>query len=564
MEEPVPPADTHATPQSHTGAGTHADMSGQVLGDYRILRRLGEGGMGQVYLAEQISLRRQVALKVLKPELADNETSSRRFKAEAEAVARATHANIVQIYNIGATGGVNYMALEYVEGRNLRDLVEKKKPISAEAGLKIMAQVAAALQRAGELSIIHRDIKPENILISRSGEVKVADFGLSRCFDRPQSLTRSGVVMGTPLYMSPEQVDATRPADHRSDLYAFGATAYFMFAGEPPFRGETPLEVAYQHVHKAPEPLAELRPDLPADLCALIHRMMAKQPEQRCQTAHEVAREVARLSEQLRVTSTLSSSVAPRVAKLVAEKQVASIPARKRLRLRHILAALSVLGALAAGLALGWYRQQPSITKAVTPPDDDILQVRALFSVEEREKLLRRLIKENYKPASPVDARVLAGLHAAVDLELLYLSARRLDDAEALARELCAGEEKGCPGRLLGQLSRAMAAAFRDNSAESNTQFLVIMGEFEKLDRLAALSPASKGDPASQKEWQAHQEDVEVYNLLWKSTPPAGALREMVARALHHNFENDPKNFPPKLEAYRHPPRPQAKADSGP
>src|SRR5205823_8170965 len=140
--------------------------------------------------------------------------SLQRFKAEALNVARATHANIVQIYTIGEANGINYIALEYVEGKNLREFIEKKGTPEISLGLHIMAQVAAALQRASELGVIHRDVKPENIMLTKKGEVKVADFGLSRCFDEAnaQHLTQSQVVMGTPLYMSPEQVER-RPVD---------------------------------------------------------------------------------------------------------------------------------------------------------------------------------------------------------------------------------------------------------------------------------------------------------------------------------------------------------------
>src|SRR5207249_808228 len=140
-------------------------------------------------------------------------------------------------------------------------------------GLSIMRQVAAALQRACELGIIHRDIKPENILVTRKGEVKVADFGLSRVFSedggQPLHLTQSGVTMGTPLYMSPEQVEGKKSIDHRTDIYSFGVTCYHMFAGHPPFKGTSPFEVAVQHVQKEPQPLGEIRPDLPPELCAI-------------------------------------------------------------------------------------------------------------------------------------------------------------------------------------------------------------------------------------------------------------------------------------------------------
>ncbi len=216
------------------------DLTGRTLADFHILRRLGQGGMGQVYLAEQISLKRKVALKILRPELASDPTALPRFKAEATAVAQATHANIVQVYAIGEADGMSYMALEYVEGRNLREYLAKKGPPDVLLALSIMRQVASALQRASELGIIHRDIKPENILLTRKGEVKVADFGLSRCLigDRPAlNLTQSGVTMGTPLYMSPEQVEG-KPVDSRTDIYSFGVTCYHMLAGQPPFHGD--------------------------------------------------------------------------------------------------------------------------------------------------------------------------------------------------------------------------------------------------------------------------------------------------------------------------------------
>ena len=546
MDQPTRPPENDTAP---TGAGD-VDRSGQVVGDYQVLRKLGAGGMGDVYLAEQLSLRRKVALKILRPELAGVDASLKRFKAEAEAVARATHANIVQIYNIGRTGNLNYMALEYVEGHSLRDLVDRNRRLSVATGLKIMAQVAAALQRAGELNIIHRDIKPENILVGRTGEVKVADFGLSRCFDKPQALTRSGVVMGTPLYMSPEQVEMKRPVDHRSDIYAFGATCYFMFAAEPPFKGTTPLQVAYQQVHHEPPPLNHVRPDLPPDLCALIHKMMAKQPEQRFQSAWELVREIAKQCEQERVPNP-HVAVGPPVAKLLPPpspvSRVISIY-RRRARRRHLVI-LTIALALLAGCTIGWYRHRPSLPPPPAGDDDGL--ARALFSKREKEKQLAKLVRENYKPQGPLDIKVLSGLGAAVDLGLVYLEERRIDEAEAFFKDLCAGSEKGCPGRLLSTLGKAMVLAFRDEPAESNRQFVTIMAEFDKLEKLAPVNPQLK-------------DDAKIYDLLWKTNPPAASLREMAARALQRNYDNDSKKFPSQLDAYRFPPRPLPKATPGP
>ncbi len=263
------------------------DLTGRTLGDYRILRRIGQGGMGQVYLAEQMSLKRNVALKILRAELAGNEASLQRFKVEAEAVAKATHANIVQVYAYGEADGFPYIALEYVEGRNLKEYVARKGPPKLAVALSIIRQTAAGLQRASEAGIVHRDVKPENILLTaRRGEAKVADFGLFRaCLmaDQPLHLTQSGVIMGTPLYMSPEQVEG-KPLDSRTDIYSLGVTCYYMLAGKPPFDGATPFEVAMKHARDEPPPLAAVCPDLPEGLCAIVHKMMAKDPAQRCQT----------------------------------------------------------------------------------------------------------------------------------------------------------------------------------------------------------------------------------------------------------------------------------------
>ena len=167
-----------------------------------------------------------------------------------------------------------------------------------------MRQVAAALERAGELGIVHRDIKPENILLTRKGEVKVTDFGLSRCFatEAPLNLTQSGVTMGTPLYMWPEQVRG-QPIDPRTDIYSFGVTCYHMLAGEPPFRGTTAFDVAVQHVQGEPRPLGSLRPDLPPELCAVVHKMMARRPEDRYQSARDILNDLSRFKDGIGLTT---------------------------------------------------------------------------------------------------------------------------------------------------------------------------------------------------------------------------------------------------------------------
>ena len=257
------------------------NLTGRQLGDYRVLRRLGIGGMAEVYLAEQCSLGRQVALKVLLRHLAADATYVERFQNEARAAASLVHANIVQIHEVGQADGLYFIAQEYVRGKNLGELLRQQGSLEPRLVLDIMRQASAALCKADELGIVHRDIKPENIMLSQSGEVKVADFGLARVQDSDRkNLTREGVAMGTPLYMSPEQIEGRR-LDSRSDIYSLGITCYHLLAGRPPHCGETALAVAVQHLNSLPEPLENARPEVPSGLARIIHRMIAKLPEKR-------------------------------------------------------------------------------------------------------------------------------------------------------------------------------------------------------------------------------------------------------------------------------------------
>ncbi|MCI0680888.1 MAG: serine/threonine protein kinase [Gemmataceae bacterium] len=538
-QESVPPEPVAAEPVAAPAADTAAapspepDLTGQTFGDFRIMRRLGQGGMGQVYLAEQISLKRHVALKFLKADLAANEVSLRRFKQEAESVARVTHANIVQIYAIAETAGQHYMALEYVEGKNLREFLEKRGTPDVLLGLRIMTQVAAALQRANEHGIVHRDIKPENILLTRTFEVKVADFGLSRCFGEQQAvhLTQSNVTMGTPLYMSPEQVEGKRTIDHRSDIYSFGVTCYHMFAGHPPFRGTSPFEVAVQHVQKEPEPLAEIRPDLPADLCTIIHKMMAKQPEARYQTAREILRDVSRLRDAVVVAGT--TALAPTLSGV--GEAAAAAPSTTLIRTapvstsRKVFLIGMVLVALGVGMAFGYLRNHPgpppeAPPNGENPAPETLAPGKAVFSIADEEKRLLKNWQESVAPDPGLDA--IAGMRHAIDLGLFYLKHKRLDDADKFFQELEKNPKGLTSYKFLGRLGKAITLAFRDDAKSSNELFV----------RLVDGKPGKIGGALS-----------------WKSDK---GLREMIAKALYRNYVNGPETFPPQLEAYRHPPRP--------
>ncbi|WP_298866617.1 serine/threonine-protein kinase [uncultured Gimesia sp.] len=276
------------------------NLIGTQLDDFKILRKLGQGGMATVYLAEQVSLKREAAIKVMHNELLSDETHLKRFEREAKAAAGLTHPNIVQVYMTGEFNGTHYIAQEYVRGINLREHLSRFAPPDCALILRIMRQVTAALNAAAEKGIVHRDIKPENIMITSRKQVKVADFGLAQIAqsDERVDLTQVGTTMGTPLYMSPEQVNG-KALDQRSDIYSLGVTCYHLVSGRPPFHGETALSIAVKHLNEPPAPLKNHRPDLPKELCDLIHRMMEKDPGKRPADAKELIQEIKKIPEQV-------------------------------------------------------------------------------------------------------------------------------------------------------------------------------------------------------------------------------------------------------------------------
>src|SRR5688572_18079486 len=256
--------------------------------------------MAEVYLAQQLSLGRQVALKVLNSELARDPNYVRRFHHEARAAAALVHAGIVQIYEVGQEDSVHFIAQEYVAGRNLGEVIRTHGSLAPQLVLDILRQVAAALTKASSEGIVHRDIKPENIMVAAAtGEVKVADFGLARVAgDGGANLTQVGVTMGTPLYMSPEQIEG-RDIDSRSDIYSLGITAYHMLSGEPPFGGDSALAVAVQHLNQPAASLASRRPDVPLGLVKVIERMLAKKPAERFSDPAALLRELHAIEQEV-------------------------------------------------------------------------------------------------------------------------------------------------------------------------------------------------------------------------------------------------------------------------
>lgn len=363
------------------------DLTGSTLGDFHVERLLGRGGMGEVYLARQISLNREVAFKVLRPDLLTNPTYQARFEAEAWASAKLNEPNIVHIYSLGMIDDVRYIAMEYVQGTNLKDYLQKKGPPELMLALSIMRQAGTAIRAAGEVGLVHRDVKPENLLLTRKGIVKVADFGLCRDQDRDAGVTQPGVTMGTPLYMSPEQAQG-HALDHRSDLYSLGVTFYHMLAGEPPFRGETPLALALKHVKDTPVDLSVRRPDLPPDLCRLVMRLMEKDPARRYQSASEMLRDLAKIREALQLAQTqagapsLVTATTPGITIDDAPVLPESKPRPKKERparpegeaagpvVRPGLVAAALVASLVAGAGVGWALRPRDLLGQSAPPSN--------------------------------------------------------------------------------------------------------------------------------------------------------------------------------------------------
>ena len=285
--------DSHAA-----GRSVADDLSGRVLGGYRLVRPLGSGAMADVYLAEQASLGRQVAVKVLRTATALRPAAVERFEQEARAAASLVHGHIVQIHEVACVDGVHFLAEEYVAGPSLGVWLAARGPLDAWQAIVVLAQVGSALARAADRGIVHRDIKPDNLLLTPAGEVKVADFGLARVLSENLELTHDGTTLGTPLYMSPEQGQG-RPVDTRSDLYSLGATVYHLMAGRPPFAGSSALAVVMAHVQEPLRPLAEVRPDLPVGLCRIVERLLAKDPDARFQSPRDLLQAVDELERLL-------------------------------------------------------------------------------------------------------------------------------------------------------------------------------------------------------------------------------------------------------------------------
>lgn len=263
------------------------ELVGKSFGPYRVLDKIGEGGMAVVYRAYQESLGRYAAIKVLRAELARDEEFVARFRREALAVAQLNHPNILNVYDAGVANGVYYMAMGFMDGGSLKDLIAQG-PVDPAYAASIGAQLADALDYAHKQGIVHRDVKPSNVLMTRDGRPMLTDFGIAKALYESAALTRTGISIGTPEYMAPEQIQG-QPVDGRTDIYALGIVLYEMVTGWAPFSTPTPVATLYKQVNEPPPPLHQVNVNVPDWLEGVVGKALAKRPEGRYQQASELA-----------------------------------------------------------------------------------------------------------------------------------------------------------------------------------------------------------------------------------------------------------------------------------
>lgn len=507
------------------------NLSGRQIGDYRLLRRLGSGGMANVYLAVQESLKRNVALKILKSHHARSDDYVQRFKREAQAAAGLVHANIVQIFEVGQAEGFHFIAQEYVRGRNLKQYLGRYGAVAPDMALSVLRQTAMALQKADEHDVVHRDIKPENIMLTANGELKIADFGLARVGREPDnSLTQAGITVGTPLYMSPEQVEGSE-VDIRSDIYSLGVTVYHMLVGEPPFDGDTPLAIALKHTTQTPSSLKRHRVDLPDELVGIVNSMLEKKPEDRPQSPVKLLRLLQQVSvgQSKKFDWTLFESqpwemadppLAGKPMRFSETESLLKKPSRFLASTPRVLAIIMlavVLGAAGlwggiltakhySGLQNQRVEQVPVVDQETVPKQDSVEQQytaaywasRELPEDDFKARELLWLAVGEYFPADEATSDVytteLYNLRAKCRLGEIYLESRNLDKASAVYEELSSQEDLDLEFRTTGFAGKALTLSMR------SPDYFVSGGKAEQESMIRLCLEAERGGVRANKD----------------------------------------------------------------
>jgi len=312
-------------------------------GRYEIIEELGEGGMGRVFRVEDKKLQQEVALKLIKPEIAHDKKTIERFRNELKLARNIRHKNVCGMYDLGEAEGAHFITMEYVRGEDLRSFIHRSGQLAAGTAVRIAKQLCEGLSEAHKLGVVHRDLKSSNIMIDKNGSARIMDFGIARSLEA-KGMTGAGVMIGTPEYMSPEQAEA-KNVDQRSDIYSFGVILYEMLTGKRPFEGDTPLSIAMKHKGEAPRDPRELNPQIPADLSQLILKCLAKVNKDRYQSADQVLSELNNIEKGIPTTQKVTAKRKP-----LTSKEITVTLSTKKL----FIPALAIIAAAIIGLIL-WH-----------------------------------------------------------------------------------------------------------------------------------------------------------------------------------------------------------------
>ena len=330
-------------------AMTLDNLADKTIGDCKLLSRLGKGAMGVVYLAEQVAMRRKVAFKILDPKFGGDPSYIARFETEARTIAKLNHQNIVQVYDFGKEGGMYYIVNEYIDSGSIQDLLDRNGALSPEQAIAYAIQVAKGLVVANDAAIVHRDIKPDNLMLTSDNVLKIADFGLAKTMQTDAGATQSGLIMGTPFYMSPEQAKGM-VIDSRSDIYSLGVSLYHMVIGDVPFDADSVVGVLLKQISaERPDPCA-INPSLPPIFGALVMRMMDRLPENRQQNPKELLKELEAVRQILEPAAPPPSLAGVAEVSREQRRNFTPLPAGRITRLLRVEASADVLTRMITGI----------------------------------------------------------------------------------------------------------------------------------------------------------------------------------------------------------------------